>query len=159
MSTTNLVLPAGRVVIIRSEYHETITFALLNGAKAELAKLNLDEKQIDVITVPGAYELPAAASVVAAAPNVDAVICIGAVVKGETPHFDYICQTCAQGLSRVAEANRKPVTFGVITANTVEQAFERAGGRVGNKGEEAARAAIELYSALKHWEQKQASAS
>lgn len=159
MSNQDLLLPDGRIVIIRSEYHETITFALLNGAKSELAKLGVPAELVDVVTVPGAYELPAAAALVAPHENVAAVICIGAVVKGETPHFDYICQSCAQGLSRVAEATRKPVTFGVITANTVEQAFERAGGRVGNKGEEAARAALELYSALKHWELQQASAS
>jgi 6,7-dimethyl-8-ribityllumazine synthase len=159
MSNGNLLLPTGRIVIIRSEYHETITHALLTGAKAELAKYGVPDEQVDVITVPGTYELTAAAARVAYFSHVDAIVCVGAVVRGETPHFDYICQACAQGLSRVAEATGKPVTFGVITSNTVEQAFERAGGRVGNKGEEAARAALELYSALKQWEQSQASAS
>ncbi|MBK6766290.1 MAG: 6,7-dimethyl-8-ribityllumazine synthase [bacterium] len=159
MSSTVLHLPKDRVVIVRSEYHETITHALLNGAKSELTKLGLSAELIDVITVSGAYELPAAAAVVARSPKVAAVICIGAVVRGETPHFDYICQACAQGLSRVAESTGKPVTFGVVTANTLEQAFERAGGRIGNKDDEAARAALELYSALKQWEQSQASAS
>ncbi len=156
MSTDISILPTGRVVVLCSLYHQNITSALLVGAKQELAKAGVPDSRIDVISVPGAYELPAAASTVAKRMNVEVIICLGCVVRGETPHFDYICQTCAQGISRVAEASCKPVTFGVITANTVEQAFERAGGRVGNKGQEAARAALELYSALKHWERQQA---
>ncbi|MCB1059252.1 MAG: 6,7-dimethyl-8-ribityllumazine synthase [Calditrichaeota bacterium] len=152
-------LPAGRVVILRSRYHENITGALLNGALAELKEQGISESRIDVVELPGAFELPAAAAKIAKQLSVDAVIALGAVVRGETPHFDFICQACAQGLSRVAEQTGKPVTFGVITANTVEQAFERAGGRVGNKGQEAARAALELFSSLKRWEQQQASGS
>ena len=152
-------LPAGRVVIIRSRYHETITGALLTGALTELREQGVAESQIDVIEVPGAFELPAAAARVAKRLSVEAVITLGAVVRGETPHFDFICQSCANGLSHVAESTGKPVAFGVITSNTVEQAFERAGGRVGNKGQEAARAALELFSALKQWEQQQASGS
>jgi 6,7-dimethyl-8-ribityllumazine synthase len=152
-------LPAGRIVIVRSRYHENITDALLSGALAELKEQGIPESRIDVIDLPGAFELPAAAAKVAKQISVDAVIALGAVVRGETPHFDFICQACALGLSRVAEQTGKPVTFGVITANTVEQAYERSGGRVGNKGQEAARAALELYSSLKRWEQQQASGS
>ncbi len=152
-------LPTGRVVILRSRYHENITGALLAGALSELKDQGISDSQIDVIELPGAFELPAAAARAAKRMSVDAVIAIGAIVKGETPHFDFICQACAQGLSRVAETTGKPVTFGVITANTMEQAFERAGGRVGNKGQEAARAALELHSELKQWENKQASGS
>jgi len=152
-------LPVGRVVIIRSRYHETITGALLVGALTELREQGVADSQIDVIEVPGAFELPAAAARVAKRLSVEAVITLGAVVRGETPHFDFICQSCANGLSRIAESSGKPFAFGVITSNTVEQAFERAGGRVGNKGQEAARAALELFSALKQWEQQQASGS
>lgn len=152
-------LPVGRVVIIRSRYHETITEALLTGALAELREQGIADSQIDVVEIPGAFELPAAAARVAKRISVDGIIAIGAVIRGETPHFDFICQSCANGLSRVAESSGKPVAFGVITSNTVEQAFERAGGRVGNKGQEAARAALTLYSALKQWEQQQASGS
>ena len=152
-------LPAGRVVIIRSHYHETITGALLTGALNELREQGITESQIDVIEVPGAFELPVAAARVAKRLSVEVIIAIGAVVRGETPHFDFICQSCANGLSHIAESTGKPVAFGVITSNTVEQAFERAGGRVGNKGQEAARAALELFSALKQWEQQQASGS
>lgn len=146
----------GRFVVLRSRYHETITEALLNGALAELERAQIARERIDVIEVPGAFELPAAAARVAKRLNVEAVICLGAVVRGETPHFEFICQACANGLSRVAETSGKPVAFGVITSNTVEQAFERAGGRVGNKGAEAARAALELLHSLKQWEQQQA---
>lgn len=155
----NLLLPSGRIVILRSRYHETITTALLEGAVNEIRSHGIDDAQVDVIAVPGTFELSLAASRVAKRINVDAVVALGCVVRGETPHFDYICQACANGLSRAAEASGKPVAFGVITANTVEQAFERAGGRVGNKGQEAARAALELYSALKQWEQQQAPGS
>lgn len=152
-------LPTGRVVVIRSCYHETISGALLSGALNELKKCGVAESQIDVIEVPGAFELPTAAAIVANRMSVQVIIALGAVVRGETQHFDFICQSCAQGLSRVAEKTLKPVTFGVITSDTVEQAFERAGGRVGNKGQEAAHAALELFSALKQWEQQQASSS
>lgn len=152
-------LPSGRIVIIRSCYHENITASLLAGARTELAANGVPDSQIDLIEVPGAFELPAAAAKVAKRISVDMIIALGAVVRGETPHFDFICQSCAQGLSRVAESSGKPVTFGVITSNTVEQAFERAGGRVGNKGQAAAKAALELFSALKQWEHQQAKGS
>ncbi|MBK6909582.1 MAG: 6,7-dimethyl-8-ribityllumazine synthase [bacterium] len=148
-----------RVVILRSQYHETITANLLDGAVSELRAHGLDDSQFEIVTVPGAFELATAAARVVKRLNVDAVIALGCVVRGETPHFDFICQACANGLSRVGESSGKPVTFGVITANTVEQAFERAGGRVGNKGQEAARAALELVSALKLWEQQQVTGS
>jgi len=151
-------LPA-RIVILRSRYHENVTGALLEGALAELRAAGLDDAQIDTIVVPGAFELPMAAARVVKRIGVDAVIALGCVVRGETPHFDFICEACANGLSRIAETSGKPVAFGVITANTVEQAYERAGGRVGNKGQEAARAALELFSALKQWEQQQVSGS
>lgn len=155
----NPFLPTGRIVIVRSRYHENITGALLTGAIAELRENGIADTQIDVIDVPGAFELPAAAARAARRLSVEAIIALGAVVRGETPHFDFICQSCANGLSHIAESTGKPVAFGVITSNTVEQAFERAGGRVGNKGQEAARAALELYSAMKKWEQQQASGS
>ncbi|NUO17976.1 6,7-dimethyl-8-ribityllumazine synthase [bacterium] len=152
-------LPAGRIVVLRSSYHANITNALLDGAVAELRSQGIAESQIDIVDVPGAFELPVAAARVAKRLTVDVVVAIGAVVRGETPHFDFICQSCSQGLSRVAESTGKPVAFGVITANTVEQAYERAGGRVGNKGQEAARAALELFDSIKKWEQQQASGS
>ncbi|MCB9366090.1 MAG: 6,7-dimethyl-8-ribityllumazine synthase [Calditrichaeota bacterium] len=156
MSNVPQLLPSGRTVIVCSSYHANITSALLEGAREELTRAGVPPHKTDLIMVPGAFELPTAAAVAARRINVDLVICLGAVVRGETPHFDFICNSCALGISRAAEDSGKPVTFGVITANTVEQAFERAGGRVGNKGTEAARAALELYSALKHWEKKQA---
>lgn len=158
-STQASHVPQNRVVVLRAMYNEHVTSKLVEGALATLKARGISEDKIDVIEVPGAYELTSAAAHCAAAIDVDCVIALGAVIRGETPHFDFICQSVAQGLARVAESSLIPVTFGVITSNTVEQAFERAGGRAGNKGEEAAKAALDLYSVLKQWEQHIASGS
>ncbi|TFH54718.1 MAG: 6,7-dimethyl-8-ribityllumazine synthase [Candidatus Zixiibacteriota bacterium] len=146
------ILPSGRIAVIVSRYNDKVTDALLQGALAELRVAGLTEDQIDVLEIPGAFELSVTVKRAVERSDVSAVICLGAVIRGETPHFDYICQAAALGIMRAGQDSGKPVTFGVITANTPAQAFERAGGAVGNKGTEAARAAIELLSVLKQWE-------
>jgi len=142
----------GRVAIICSRYNETVTDALCEGALEVLHGAGIGDERIDVIRVPGAFELSGAASHAARREDVDAVICLGAVIRGETPHFDYICQAAAIGIMRAGQDSGKPVTFGVISADTPDQAFERAGGSVGNKGAEAATAALELLSVFHQWE-------
>jgi 6,7-dimethyl-8-ribityllumazine synthase len=142
----------GRIVIIVSRYNQKVTDALLGGALTEVRAAGFDEEQIDVLYVPGAFELSTAASIAACRKDIAAVICLGCVIQGETPHFDYICQSVATGLMRAGQDSGKPVTFGVITAQTSAQAFERAGGSVGNKGSEAARAALQLLSVFTTWE-------
>jgi 6,7-dimethyl-8-ribityllumazine synthase len=140
----NLDGNALRIVIVCARFHENITQALLDGALAVLREHSVSDKSIEIAWVPGSFELPLAAQTAAARPDVSAVVCLGAVIRGETPHFDFVSQAAATGILRVALDARKPVTFGVLTTDTVEQAFERAGGRVGNKGADAARAALEM---------------
>ncbi|MDR2423337.1 MAG: 6,7-dimethyl-8-ribityllumazine synthase [Prevotellaceae bacterium] len=133
-----------QIVVIVSEWNEDITSELLNGALAELKKHSVAEKNIVVETVPGCFELPFAANVAIAKRKPDAVICLGCVIKGETPHFDYVCQAATQGILQVGLTTKIPVIFGVLTVNTLEQAKERAGGKYGNKGVEAAATALKM---------------
>ncbi len=137
-----------RFIIICARFNETVTKALLRGATDALKSHGLTDDQIEVAWVPGAFELPVAAAVAAARLDVAAVVCLGAVIRGETPHFDYVSQAAALGILRVGMDFEKPVTFGVLTTDNPEQAFERAGGRVGNKGADAAEAAWEMITVL-----------
>ena len=137
-----------RIAIIVSRYNEHVTSALLAGAKKTLIESGIAESKIEVHYVPGAFELPLAAQAASMRSNVDAVICLGAVIRGETPHFDYVCSSAAQGILQASLKSGKPIGFGVLTTNTVEQAFARAGGTVGNKGSEAALAVIEMIRTL-----------
>lgn len=137
-----------RIVIVCARFNETVTGKLLDGAVSALRKSGVNENSIEVVWVPGSFELPLAAQRAAMRPDVAAVVCLGAVIRGETPHFDFVSQAAASGVLRVNLDSGKPVTFGVLTTDTVEQAFERAGGRVGNKGEDAARAALEMVQVL-----------
>jgi 6,7-dimethyl-8-ribityllumazine synthase len=138
-----------RFVIVCARFHETVTTKLLEGAVSALKQHGASDGLIEIVWVPGCFELPLAALRAAARPDVAAIICLGAVIRGETPHFDYVSQAAATGILRAGLDSGKPVTFGVLTTNTVEQAFERAGGRVGNKGEDAALAAVEMVHVLK----------
>jgi len=130
--------------IVVSEWNEEITSALLEGAISTLKKFNVDPLNIHVKTVPGSFELPFGARVVAETYSPDAVICIGCVIKGETAHFDYICQGVTHGITELNLDYDIPYIFGVLTVNTPEQARDRAGGRYGNKGDEAAVTAIKM---------------
>ena len=133
-----------RVAIVVSRFNEPISKRLLEGATDCLGRHGVDEDDIAVAWVPGAFELPAAAGRFATSGEVDAVVTLGAVIRGETPHFDYVAGQAASGIGEVALRTGIPVTFGVLTTDTSEQAWERAGGKAGNKGFEAALAALEM---------------
>ena len=133
-----------RVAILVSKWNDKITGALLQGAKATLLDANLKEDNIKVHFVPGSYELSSGANMVLEAEKLDGVICLGCVIQGETRHFDFICEAVAQGITNVSIKHNRPVIFGVLTPDTQEQAEARAGGKYGNKGEEAAVALLEM---------------
>jgi 6,7-dimethyl-8-ribityllumazine synthase len=135
--------------IVVSKFNEPVTSRLLAGAEEALNQLGTAAEQIQQVRVPGAFELPLAAKALAQSQQVDAVICLGAVIRGETPHFDYISRETSRGIGSVALETGIPVIFGVLTTNTVEQAMERSASSERNKGADAARTAIEMVSLLK----------
>jgi 6,7-dimethyl-8-ribityllumazine synthase len=131
-----------KIGIVTAQWNAEITGALYNGAVLLLEKQGVKAEHIVEITVPGSFELTSGADLLLANKDVDAVICLGCVIQGETPHFDFICDAVANGITQVSIKYNKPVIFGVLTTNTLEQAQERAGGKHGNKGEEAAATAL-----------------
>jgi 6,7-dimethyl-8-ribityllumazine synthase len=133
-----------RIAVVASRFNSRIGDQLVAGAVECLRRHGVEPGDIQLVRVPGAWEIPQAAEEIAAAGKVDALVALGVVIRGETPHNDYICSACSQGLARVAERHRLPVGFGVLTCDTSEQAQERAGGKAGNKGWEAAIAALEM---------------
>lgn len=135
--------------LIASRYNEFITSKLIGGAVDELVRHGAREDAIEVVWVPGAFEIPATARRLAQKKGHDALICLGCVMRGETPHFDFIAAEVSKGIASVGLESEIPVVFGVLTTDTLEQAIERAGAKGGNKGSEAARAAIELVSLFK----------
>jgi 6,7-dimethyl-8-ribityllumazine synthase len=130
--------------IVVSKWNSQITYSLLKAAIETLEKANVPHKQIIKLEVPGTFELPFGAQKLAENPNINAVICLGCVIQGETRHFDFICDAAANGVMRVSLDFKKPVTFGVLTTNDMQQAIDRSGGKYGNKGVEAASTAIQL---------------
>jgi 6,7-dimethyl-8-ribityllumazine synthase len=138
--------------IVVGRFNEAISTRLLDGALDCLRRHNTDDGKIDVVWVPGSFEIPAGARRVTAAGRYDAVICLGALIRGATAHFDYIASEVTKGIARVSEDTGVPVVFGIITADSIEQAIERSGGKAGNKGWDAALSALEmadLFSKLK----------
>ena len=135
-----------KFAILVSEWNEEVTNALYAGAYETLIKHGAQEKNIISQSVPGSFELTLGAQKMAQKPEVDAVICLGCVIQGETKHFDFICHAVAQGITDVSIKFNKPVIFGVLTPNTQEQAMDRAGGKHGNKGDEAAITAIKMLA-------------
>jgi 6,7-dimethyl-8-ribityllumazine synthase len=133
-----------RVAVIASRFNETIGRRLVEGAIDCLRRHGLDEGDISLVWVPGAFELPAAAKRIAISGDVDAIVCVGAVIRGETPHFDFVAGHAARGIGQASLETGIPIMFGVLTTDTVDQAANRAGGKMGNKGFEAALAAIEM---------------
>ena len=133
-----------RVALIVSAYHAFVTDPLEAGARARLREAGLSEEDIVTFKVPGAYELAQAAQRVAEVGSWDAVVCLGCLIRGETPHFDYIASAAAEGIMRAAQATGVPVAFGVLTTNTAEEAMARAGDGPANKGRESASAALEM---------------
>jgi 6,7-dimethyl-8-ribityllumazine synthase len=145
---TGRLRPVGRVAILVSRYNELVTTKLLDGALACCREAGIARDEVDVVWVPGAFELGAAAAGAAATGAYGCLVAIGAVVRGDTPHFDYVAGEAARGLNAAAVEHHLPVGFGVLTVDTMQQALDRAGGSAGNKGHEAAAAAIETADAL-----------
>lgn len=133
-----------RFVIIASRFNELISKKLLEGAVDCLVRHGAEQENITVIWVPGAFEIPLAAKKLAKSTKCDAVICLGAVIRGNTPHFEYIASEVAKGIALSSLDTGKPISFGVLTTDTIEQAIERAGTKSGNKGFDAALTAIEM---------------
>ncbi len=145
----NLVAQGLRVGIVVGRFNEFIVSKLLGGAIDGLKRHGVEEDNIEVAWVPGAFELPLVAKKMAQNENYDAIICLGAVIKGATPHFDYVCAEASKGIASVSLSTEKPIIFGVLTTDTIEQAIERAGTKAGNKGYDAAVTAIEMANLLK----------
>ncbi|MCX5790870.1 MAG: 6,7-dimethyl-8-ribityllumazine synthase [Elusimicrobiota bacterium] len=137
-----------KFAIVVSRFNDFITGRLLEGAVDALKRHGAAEKDITVVRTPGAYEIPVVCEKLAPG-GYDALICLGAVIKGDTPHFDFVAQETAKGIAMVSMKHKVPVAFGVITADTLEQAIERAGVKHGNKGAEAATSAIEMANLFK----------
>lgn len=138
-----------KIGIAVAEWNEKITSGLLNGAYNTLITNKVLKKNIIVKYVPGSFELPLAAQSFFEQTDVDAVICLGSVIQGETKHFDFVCATTAMGIKDVSLKYNKPVIFGVLTDNTLQQAIDRSGGKHGNKGDEAAVTAIKMVALIK----------
>jgi 6,7-dimethyl-8-ribityllumazine synthase len=136
------------VAIIVSRYNEVVTGRLLEGALTCCAEAGLPRDAVDVVWVPGAYELPVAAAAAAATGNYACLVALGAVIRGETPHFEYVAAEATRGLGEVAVTHRLPVGFGLLTTDSLEQATARAGGSAGNKGHEAAAAALQAADVI-----------
>lgn len=138
-----------KFAVIVSRWNDFLTQRLTEGALDALERLGAVEDQIEIFKVPGAFEIPLTAQKIAESGKFDAVICLGAVIRGQTPHFDYVAGEAAKGIGQVGLKTGVPVLFGIITADTLEQAIDRAGVKVGNKGFEAAMTAVELVNLYK----------
>lgn len=144
-----LVSEGIRIGIVASRFNEFITSKLLSGAVDGLKRHNVEEDQIEVAWVPGAFEIPLIASKMAQSHRYDAVICLGAVIRGNTSHYEYVCSEVSKGIASVSLNSQVPVMFGVLTTETIEQAIERAGTKAGNKGFECASGAIEMVNLIR----------
>lgn len=138
-----------RIGIVASRFNEFITSKLLSGALDCLRRHEVPEDAVTVAWVPGAFEIPLIASRMASSRRYDAVICLGAVIRGSTSHYDYVCNEVSKGIAAVALESDIPVMFGVLTTDTIEQAIERAGTKAGNKGSECAQGAIEMVNLIR----------
>lgn len=137
-----------KVAIVAARFNEFITSKLVGGAHDCLTRHDVNPSNVDEIWVPGAFEIPVAALTLAESGKYDSVICLGAVIRGSTSHYDYVCSETAKGISHVSLKTKVPTIFGVVTTDTIEQAIERAGTKAGNKGWDAAMAAIEMGNLL-----------
>lgn len=146
----NLVAKELKIGIVAGRFNEFITGKLVEGALDGLIRHGVDEEDVEMAWVPGAFEIPLAAKKMAKSGKYDAVICLGAVIKGSTPHFDYVSNEVTKGVASVSLEQEVPVVFGVLTTDTIEQAIERAGTKAGNKGFDAAVTAIEMANLLKN---------
>ena len=138
-----------KIGIVAARFNEFIVSRLIGGALDGLKRHDVPEEQIDLAWVPGAFEIPVIAEKMAASGKYDAVICLGAVIRGATSHYDYVCSEVSKGIAQVSLASSVPVMFGVLTTDTIEQAIERAGTESGNKGFDCAMGAIEMVNLLR----------
>jgi 6,7-dimethyl-8-ribityllumazine synthase len=145
-----VVAPKGmKVGIVASRFNEIIVNKLLGGAVDGLVRHGVEEQNITAAWVPGAFEIPSVASKMAKSGNYDAIICVGAVIRGETSHYDYVCNEVSKGIAQTSLATGVPVLFGIVTTENIEQAIARAGSKGGNKGYDCALSAIEMVNVLK----------
>lgn len=145
----NLVGKGLKVGIVVGRFNDLITMRLLDGAKDALKRHGVEQDDVEIAFVPGAFEFPLVAKKMAMSKKYDAVITLGAVIRGATPHFDYVCNEAAKGIAQASYQSEVPVIFGVLTTETIEQAIERAGTKAGNKGWEAATSAIEMANLMR----------
>ncbi len=138
-----------RFGIVMTRFNEFVVEPLLRGALDALKRHGASEKQIEVVRVPGAFDMPIVVRKLAMSRRYEALIALGAVIRGQTPHFDYVAGECASGLARIALESGVPIGFGVLTTDTMEQAVDRAGGKAGNKGADAALASLEMANLLR----------
>ena len=138
-----------RIAIVAGRFNEFITSKLVGGALDVLKRNDVSEENIDIAWVPGAFEIPLITKKLANTGKYDAIIALGAVIKGSTPHFDYVCAEVSKGVSQISLQSELPVIFGVLTTNNIEEAIERAGTKAGNKGADAAFSAIEMINLIK----------
>ena len=148
----NLVSKGIKVGIVASRFNEFITSKLLGGAMDALVRHDVSEDDITVAWVPGAFEIPLIASRMAASGKYEAIICLGAVIRGSTDHYEYVCSEVSKGIASVSLSSGIPVMFGVLTTDTIEQAIERAGTKAGNKGYDCAVSAIEMVNLIREIE-------
>ena len=140
-----------KFAIVVSRFNEYITSKLLSGALDSLKRHETAEENIDVFWVPGAFEIPLIAKKLASSKKYDAVICLGAVIRGSTSHYDYVCNEVSKGVAQVSMSTEVPTIFGVVTTENIEQAIERSGTKAGNKGSDAAMSAIEMANLMKNF--------
>ena len=147
----NLIGENIKVALVAGRFNEFITGKLVSGAMDALVRHGVEKENIDIAWVPGAFEIPLIAQRAAKGDTYDEVICLGAVIRGATPHFDFVCAEVSKGVAQVSLKEEKPVIFGILTTDSIEQAIERAGTKSGNKGFEAGVAAIEMINLLRNF--------
>lgn len=147
--------PAGRIAILASRFNDLVVSRLIDGARDTLLRHGVEDADLNLIRVPGAFELPLTADKLAASGRYEAIVALGCVIRGDTAHFDYVAGGAANGLMQVALDHGLPIGFGVLTTDTMEQALDRAGGKSGNKGADAALAIIEQLNLLQQLEPEQ----
>jgi 6,7-dimethyl-8-ribityllumazine synthase len=138
-----------RFAILAARFNDFVVEPLVRGALDALKRHGATEKQIEIVRVPGAFDMPIVARKLALSRRYEALIALGAVIRGQTPHFDYVAGECASGIARIALESGIPIAFGVLTTDTVEQAIDRAGGKAGNKGADAALTALEMANLMR----------
>jgi len=150
----NLIAKGKKFVLVASRFNDFITDRLVGGAMDALLRCGAKDADIDIVKVPGAFEIPLVAKKMATKKKYDAVICLGAVIRGATPHFEYVSAEVSKGIALVSMETGVPVIFGIITTDTIEQAIERAGTKAGNKGWNAAMSAVEMVNLIEAVDQK-----